>query len=161
MTALARPAAASRPRAQTRERPALRALDRPAGTPIRETSDRRVVAVVGGGLLFAAVLAGNVAVHAETTQGQFELERLEATARERQARYQRLRLEVAQLEAPKRIVSRARQLGMVEPGRVTYLTPTAATSAEDPAARSPRAPSPGGEAARSWAQVKPHLARQR
>ena len=161
MTALARSAPATRARAQAKARPALRALDRPVRQPIRGSGDRRLVAMVAGGLLFAAVLAGNVAVHAETTQGQFELERLEKTARERQAHYQRLRLEVAQLEAPNRIVARARQLGMVEAGRVTYLTPTAATTAEDPGAPSARAPSPGGEAAGSWAQVKPHLARHR
>ena len=160
MTALARSAPAPRARAhaQAKARPPLRALDRPVRQP---GGDRRLVAMVSGGLLFAAVLAGNVAVHAETTQGQFELERLEKTARERQAHYQRLRLEVAQLEAPKRIVARARQLGMVEAGRVSYLTPTAATTSEDPATRSPRGPSPDGEAAGSWAQVKPHLARQR
>ena len=161
MTAVARSAPSPRARAQAKARPPLRALDRPVRQPTRGRGDRRRVAVVAGGMLFAAVLVGNVAVHAETTQRQFELERLDTTARERQAHYQRLRLEVAQLEAPKRIVARARQLGMVEAGRVSYLTPTAATTSEDPATRSPRGPSPDGEAAGSWAQVKPHLARQR
>ena len=115
------------------------------------------LALVGGGLLFAAVLGGNVAVQAQTTQGQFELERLQATARQRRAAYQQLRLRVAELEAPQRIVGRARQLGMVEPAAVTYLSPTAATSAAGP----PTAPEPDraspSEAAQGWADVKAHL----
>ncbi len=160
MTALLRhahsAAPASRRRTEDRPPPRLRALDRPvraAHTP----RDRRLIAAISGGLLFAAVLGGNVAVQAQTTQGQFELERLQATARQRRAAYQQLRLEVAQLEAPQRIVEQAGDLGMVEPASVTYLTPTAPTSASGPAAAPEAAPAPAGEAAQGWADVKPHL----
>ena len=127
----------------------------------RAGGDRRLLAVVGGGLLFAATLAGNVGIQAQTTQGQFELERLEATARQRQADYQGLRLEVAQLEAPQRILERARQLGMVEPARITYLTPTTKTSTPEPPPGGPPAGAGTSEAAQGWSDVKPHLDRRR
>lgn len=155
MTALLRPAPAPRRRNEADSRPPLRVL----GLPVRKQRDRRLLAVVGGGLLFAGVLAGNVAVQAQTTQGQFELERLQKGARARQATYQQLRLEVAELEAPERIVSRARQLGMIEPAKVTYLTPTAETSSGAPAAGSDgtSVPPPSDEAAQGWADVKRHL----
>lgn len=158
MTALLHPAPARRPRVATTRVSPPHAQDR-AEALARRPIDRRRLGLVAGGLLFATVLAGNVAVHAQTTQGQFELERLQATASERQARYQQLRLQVAELEAPQRVVDRARQLGMVEPARVTYLTPDATTSAGDPAVRPAPDPAsmPAGQAARSWADVKPHL----
>ena len=164
--ALARPAAgpASRRFAGTRQGPrprsqqGLRVVD-PAATAARR--DRRRLAVIAGSLLFAATLAGNVGVHAQTTQGQFELERLEATTRQRQGDYQELRLQVAELEAPQRILARARQLGMIEPARVTYLTPTSKTSTPvRPGDAAPEAASTN-EAAQGWVDVKPHLDRRR
>jgi cell division protein FtsL len=159
MTALLRHAPAPRPRgAEPGTGPQLRALDRPLRIR-RPPRDRRLLLLVGGGLLFAAVLGGNVAVQAQTTQGQFELERLQASARQRQAHYQQLRLEVAELEAPQRIVDRAHQLGMVEPASVTYLTPTAKTSASGPAPGIDAAPD--DQAAQGWSDVKPHLDRDR
>jgi cell division protein FtsL len=157
MTALLRPAAAPRRSAHANARPPLRVFDRPVPETARPPRNRRLLVVVGGGLLFAGVLAGNVAVQAQTTQGQFELEQLRTSARQRQAHYQQLRLQVAQLEAPQRIVERARQMGMVEPTSVTYLTPTARTSAADPASVAVPGPVPIGEAAQGWEHVKPHL----
>lgn len=154
MTAVARPRQAPRRRPQERPRPPLFVYEGPA--PTRSWRDRRRAGVLAGAVLFGAILAGNVAVQAQTTQGQFELERLQAAARQRQAAYQKLRLEVAELEAPQRILGRARQLGMVEPARVTYLTPTAATSS--PAAGGTRSgPVSTSEAAQRWSDVKPHL----
>jgi len=155
VTALLRPAHLPRRKPEAGRPTSLRVLERSAPRARRPRGDRRLLAVVGGGLLFAAVLAGNVAVQAQTTQGQFELERLQATARERQARYQQLRLRVAELEAPQRIGERARQLGMVEPDEVTYLTPTAATSSVVTPPPEPAATT--DEAAQSWAHVKRHL----
>lgn len=154
MSAVARPTSrrpqAAPPRTKLSR---LRVVDAPPAS----RRDRRMLAIVGGGLLFAATLAGNVAVQAQTTQGQFELERLEATARQRQADYQELRLQVAELEAPRRILERARQMGMIEPARVTYLTPTTKTST--PGRSSGQAPGAAStrESAQGWADVKPHL----
>lgn len=125
--------------------------------PARPARTSRRVRFIGSGLLFVAVLVGNVSVHASTTQGQFELERLQAGARRQEATYQQLRLQVAQMEAPAAVVERARRLGMVSPAKITYLTPTATTPTAE------RLP-PGGvvdpptEAAQSWGRVKPHLA---
>ncbi len=159
MTAVARLTAdAARARRTQKDRPPLRVVER----PVRQPRDRRLLALVGGALLFAGVLAGNVAVHAQTTQGQFELERLSATARQRQVHYQQLRLQVAQLEAPQRIVGRAKQMGMVEPSGVTYLTPSAKTSTAPVRSQASDAPSSSNDqAAQGWGQVKPHLDERR
>lgn len=126
-----------------------------AARPVPQPVSRRRAGMVAAALLFAAVLAGNVIVHAATTQGQFELEHLKDGAREKEAAYQQLRLQMAELEAPERIVARARQMGMVEPGKVTYLTASAKTSADD--RTSTTVPDTPAEAAQGWGQVKPHL----
>ena len=156
MTALLRPPS----RRQPPPRPRLR-----AAAPVAPARPRRAQPAVRGpqrvgflasGLLFVAVLVGNVFVHASITQGQFELERLRDSAAEREAVYQRHRLQVAEAEAPERILERARRLGMIEPAKVTYLTPTAKTSSAEPASRS-TVPDPPAEAAQSWGRVKPHL----
>ena len=58
-------------------------------------------------------------------ENQFTLDRLTQTAATEQASYEKLRLQVAQLEAPARIVSEAEgRLGLVQPGSVTYLPAT-------------------------------------
>lgn len=127
-----------------------------AARPTPGQPSRRRAGLVAGAVLFATVLAGNVGVHASTTQGQFELERLRDSARQREATYQQLRLRVAEQEAPERIMERARQLGMIEPAKVTYLTPTAQTSTGEHGAGT-TAPDAPAEAAQGWGQVKPHL----
>ena len=111
-------------------------------------------------LLVAGVVAGLfalVASHVVLTQGQFRLDRLRSRATAEEARYQRLRLQVAELESPSRIVATAQErLGMVPPPSVTYLSPTGATSG--PAAASPP---PGPESAAGdddYARVKRSLA---
>lgn len=150
----------SRPQPAPRPRTSLRAVAPVAPRAGRAEPSRRRAGLWAGALLFTVVLGGNVSVHASTTQGQFDLERLRASARQREAGYQQLRLEVAELQAPDRIVAEARRLGMVEPARVTYLTPTASTSSSDGAPRSSAAELPA-EAAQSWGQVKPHLGLRR
>ena len=158
MTALQR---SSRLHAAPRPRTPLRSVapvsSARAGGP---QPTRRRASLAAGALLFAVVLGGNVSVHASTTQGQFDLERLRSSARQREAAYQQLRLEVAKLQAPDRIAAEARRLGMVEPAKVTYLTPTPLTSSAD---EGPRAgvDEPPAEAAQSWGQVKPHLGPRR
>jgi len=157
MTALLR-APARRARQPAPRRP-LRAVTPPAAArPARRRRPRgrQRVGFLASGLLFTAVLVGNVTVHASVTQGQFELERLQDSAAEREATYQQLRLQVAEAEAPGRIVERARQLGMVEPAKVTYLTPTSKTSSAEPASGATTVDRPT-EAAQSWGRVKPHL----
>jgi cell division protein FtsL len=95
---------------------------------------------------------GIVSLHVALTQGQFRLERLEARADAQQTRYERLRLQVAELESPDRIVAVAQErLGMVPPPGVTYLSPSGAVT--DPPAS--RTADPGTAA--GWNEVKPHL----
>jgi len=98
-------------------------------------------------IVFVAVF-GVVAAHVVLTQRQFRLESLEREASDQEAQYEQLRLEVAQLEAPERIVAAAQQLGMVPPAAVTYLASSRAS------APSEQQQSPSGE----WATVKSHLA---
>jgi cell division protein FtsL len=107
-------------------------------------------ALVGLGLLAIASL------HVVLTQGQFQLEKLEEKAAAEQARYEQLRLEVAQLESPERVVAAAQQrLGMIPAPGVTYLSPSGpATDAPPARYRDGDVPAEG----ESWARVKPHLA---
>lgn len=108
-----------------------------------------VFVVVGG-------LFGLVASHVVLTQGQFRLQQLEKKAAESQARYERLRLQVAELESPERIVAAAQErLGMVPPPGVKYLSPSGV--AERPSSASE---GNAGQTATSpaWTEVKPHLA---
>jgi cell division protein FtsL len=104
-------------------------------------------------LLFGA-LFGVAVSHALLIEGQLRLDRLDEEVAEEQARYERLRLDVAELESPERILADAQQMGMVPPEDVTWLTPdqTADSSTADPAAG-------GGAAstATSWEDVKPYL----
>jgi cell division protein FtsL len=108
------------------------------------------VAAVGVGL-FALV-----ASHVVLTQGQFRLDRLQSRAAAEQARYERLRLRVAELEAPSRVVAAAQErLGMVPPPGVTYLSPSA--GAPGPARDWGRGEAAAGD---DWSRVKPELASQ-
>jgi cell division protein FtsL len=107
-------------------------------------------ALVGLGLLAIASL------HVVLTQKQFQLEKLEEKAAAEQARYEQLRLEVAQLESPERVVAAAQQrLGMIPAPGVTYLSPSGPATDEPASAYRDGDVPPEGQ---SWAQVKPHLA---
>jgi cell division protein FtsL len=109
-----------------------------------------------------AVLFGLVLFHTLLVQNQQRLDRIDAQVREQQAVYQRNRLEVAQLEAPSRIVDAATQrLHMVPPPGTSYLVPSGTTAAAvgDPSASSndqakqDQADQTGSE----WSTVKPQL----
>jgi len=128
--------------------------------------------VVAAAAFVAVALFGVVIAHVLLMQGQFELEAMQQQAGKQQAEYDRLRLQVAALESPERIVAAAQErLGMVSPPKITYLAPSAdavpalaerggaggPTSREgegapgDPIARGTAAPPS------SWSTVKPHL----
>lgn len=152
-----RRAPAPAPAPAPRQRPPLRVV-----TP-EETrrADRRrqarlriafmVLVAVGG-------LFGLVASHVVLTQGQFRLQQVEAKANEQQARYERLRLEVAELESPQRIVAAAQErLGMVTPPGVRYLSPTG-VNGEGPAAPPTDPRDQASRQSPDWTAVKPHLA---
>ena len=89
-------------------------------------------------------------------QSQFELARLQANAATAEDRYDRLRLQVAELESPGRIMATAQErLGMVPPPGVTYLTPVPSESATPGASTTPP---PDDAVAADWSRIKPILA---
>lgn len=139
-------------------------LDRPAFAPTRaplqlvDDGRRRAVArrrrlraaAVAGALLVVASLFGVVVCHAMLVSGQGRLDRLQQEVVEEQVRYQALRREVAELEAPGRIVAAAHALGMVSPEEITYLKPIEGAPAPPP-------PSSERETGAPWNTVKPLL----
>lgn len=90
--------------------------------PRRLRANRRQLLV---GLVIAgasAMCLALVALHVLMAENQFTLDRLQQQSAVQQAHYEQLRLQVAHLEAPARIVRLAEgTLGMVQPASVTYL----------------------------------------
>ena len=130
------------------QRPPLTVLPRGYRSPRARRRRRR--AMVGMSVLAAlAGVFGLVLVHVELTAHQLGLVRLQKQADAQQERYMKLRLEVAQLQSPERVVARAQQLGMVPPVTITYVT----ASGDGGPAAGPAAPAsnPPGLA---WAQTK-------
>jgi cell division protein FtsL len=75
--------------------------------------------------VFAVVtLFGVVALHVLLNQGQLQLDHLQTQEARQEARAQKLRLDLAALQSPARVVAAARdRLGMVPPAGVTYVAP--------------------------------------
>lgn len=110
-------------------------------------------------ILALAGLFGLAVFNVLIAQGQVRLNNVEDRANAQQDRYERLRLEVAQLESPERVVAAAQErLGMVPPPSVHYLSPKLANpgAARDRNTRVAAATPVTSD----WAQVKPHLAAQ-
>ena len=125
---------------------------------LREAERARLVRqlVAAAAVIAALCLFGVVVFHVLLTQNQFRLDKLQEQSLERQAEYDRLRLQVAELESPDRIIAAAQALGMVSPPKVTYLAPTIEEPGGDPDSPALTADAGGGES--SWSTVKPHLA---
>jgi len=90
---------------------------------------RRRLVICTGALAALATVFGLVLVHVELTANQLRLTSLQDEAQRAVARNDALRLQVASLESPTRIVARAQQLGMVTPQAIVYLSAVAATTA--------------------------------
>jgi cell division protein FtsL len=85
----------------------------------------RVLTIVVS-LAACAVLFGTVCTHVLLTQGQAQIDTLNARLAADESTHQKLQVNVAQLESPGRIVAAARdRLGMTPPATVVYLTPGA------------------------------------
>lgn len=162
--------------------PARRSSVRPAerATPPRDPRHLRVVTprdrvrrrltpatgVLLTALLFATLFAIAIA-HTLLVQGQIRLDDLDAKLTVEQARYQRLRTEVAEMESPTRVVAAAEELGMVAPEDLVYLQPDAAElRSADPGGPSASDAgsavrdgdsSPTADPADQWAVMKPLL----
>ncbi len=134
-----RAAAPSAARAKEQDRPALKVVP-------RRVRRRRagVVLSLGVATLFALML-GLVAFQARIAQDQLRLDRVETDLREAEARFAQLRLQVARLESPDRIVAEAVRLGLQRPGpdEITYLAPPPGVAAEVLAAGGPTTPAAG------------------
>jgi len=122
------------------------------------------LALVATAVLTVVTIFGAAIFHVLLIQSEFRLDRLHQEAAKEQARYEKLRLDVAQLSAPERIVATAQQrLGMVVPPQVAYLMVPAPpdsgkdnTGAQGAGPDDPAAPSLVG----GWEEVKPHLGAQ-
>jgi len=106
-------------------------------------------------VLTVASLMALAGTHAMLVSNQVRLDALELEAAEAQAHHQALRLEVATLEDPARVLSMATErLGMVPPEVITYLPPV------DPDHEQPlpvpEAPD-NASGALPWGAVKPFL----
>ena len=121
---------------------------------ISSRTARARLVVAGGIALVLLGVFGAVLAHVVLAQDQFRLEQLQTRSAQRQAEYDRLRLQVAELEAPARIVATAQQRGMVLPAGVTYLAPSQEAMPPQPTG----AGSPPQSPPTSWATVKSHLA---
>ncbi len=135
-TALAAPA----PRAVAPPAPAVRP-DLRVVPPRRPTGAVAVVAL----LVVFGVLLATAGLNTVLVSGQRDLDRLEAEIREGEQRNQALRLQVAELESPERIVAAATAAGMVQPDEVRWIAPqpdgtSAADATEEPAPSSGEAP---------------------
>ena len=156
------PAPAHAPHAEPRVRPPLRVVGSKERTPAARVRRMRVLAVLMVGVVIAG-LFGLVGMHVILAQEQFRLDRLQTKATEEQATYDQLRLEVAQLESPARIVADAQQrLGMVQPPAISYLAPS--TRAPSSPTTTPRSqqnnsqPQSALQGETSWSVLKPQLA---
>lgn len=155
MTAPVRPV--RRPAAPGVERPRHLRVVPPGGRSARARRRRARLVVAAVAAAAAAVVFGLVAFQVVLSEGQIRLEQLRQRAAEEQVRYDRLRLEVAELESPARIIAMAQQrLGMVAPPGVTYLSPTGAEVVPGPTPRGHMSAMvrPHG----AWPAVKAHLA---
>lgn len=136
-------------------KPRLRLVD---NTRLEQAVRRRRARglVAAAGVLAVASLIALAGTHAMLVSNQVRLDALEQQAAEAQARHQALRLEVARLEDPARVVSVATErLGMVQPDVITYLEPVV-VAREDPRPPAPEHPEVVSPAL-SWGGVKPFL----
>lgn len=123
---------------------------RPVEKPTKKRSPA-VPAIVGSGIVLVALFA-LAAMHALLIGGQLQLDDLRREQASESEEVRRLRLEVAELEAPDRVLEVARdRLGMVDPGEVGYLLPVGVPGGDEapvrvaPAEAPPPPPPPAVE----------------
>ena len=105
------------------------------------------------------IMFGLVAFQAKIAADQQRLDRVERDMGNAQANYERLRLAVAQLEAPDAVISTAEAKGMVVPKKVTYVTPSMAdvlaVALAEGRSSAPAAGATSPDTTSGWAAVKP------
>jgi cell division protein FtsL len=127
---------------------------------LRSRRLRRRLLACGGVVAALATVFGLVLVHVELTADQLRLTTLQNQAQQAQAKNEALRLQVANLDSPARIVARAQQLGMVTPQVIVYLSAVAGATASTTSAATaattvaPAPSSPPPSSLSGWAAVK-------
>jgi cell division protein FtsL len=114
----ARPVVEAIPGVAARSIPQLRTVADPRALRGRRLA-RACTAMAG--LVACFGLFGVVGVHVMLAQGQGDVQRLQSQVDDKEAAQQRLRVQVAELESPDRIVAAARDLGMTTPSTVVVL----------------------------------------
>jgi cell division protein FtsL len=99
------------PKAEQRRR--LGRRHSPGASRSSRRPNKRVRLVVAGGLFLLLGVAVNVAAQAKLAAGQIRLDSVEQENIAKERAYDRLRLEVAQLRSPERIVAAAQAQGLV------------------------------------------------
>jgi cell division protein FtsL len=148
------------PRREQPPRPTLRVVDEANRRP-----RYALWTVVAVGAIFALFFA-LVMFHTLLLKNQRRLDQLDVQVRNEQATYQQLRLQVAQLQSPERILDVATsKLGLVPSNGTTYLTPSGADAVAARQAQAEKAADDGTTsltttddgASSGWPQVKPYL----
>lgn len=134
--------------------PVLRVVD----PSVRRRRQRVRVVVTFFTLVTVVLLLVVVIGHVKLAESQLQIDRMNRETANEQRRYQQLRLQIAELASPNRIVRTAiDQLGMQQPENITYLAvPTQAPDGSS-LGGTPAADDTSATLARSWPQVKEDL----
>ena len=132
-----------RPRPASTHKPQLRVV-----TPLPKR--RRRYGLIAAVLFFLTAPFALVLVHVELTAGAIQLTSMQRKGDDAQTSYEKLRLQVAQLESPTRIVADAQGLGMVTPTSIAYLNPTVIPASPP----SQTSSSPSGPGVGTWSEAK-------
>ena len=154
-----RPAGPGARRTTTAARPNLRVVD-DARLSLAHRRRRARLIVVAAAVFAAGFLFLLAAGNAMLVTGQNKIDHLQKEVVAAQARYSENRLKVAQLEAPSHVVDVAqKQLGMVPPPGVTYLSPSEAMAAQVGGGKvaQQQQQTASHDGGTPWAAVKPYL----
>jgi len=140
---------------EAEQRPALKVVPR----AVRRRRAGVVITVVVTSVFL--LMLGLVAFQAKIAQDQMKLDRTDRQLQDAETRYSQLRLQVAQLEAPTRVIDEAKRLGLVRPApeQVKYLTASSGVVGEVAGSMgSEDTTGPSGTAdAADWSSLKPLL----
>lgn len=118
---------------------------RPVEGPARRRRSPAVPVLVGTGMVLLSLFALAV-MHALLIGGQIQLDQTQREVAAEAEEVRQLRLRVAQLESPDRVLDVARQrLGMVPPAEVGYLLPASVDIEEDAPVRVAAAERPAAD----------------
>jgi cell division protein FtsL len=119
------------------------------------------VAIAVAVVVVFVVMLGLVAFQAKIAQDQLRIDKMEGDLDDAEGQLSRLRLQIAQLEAPERIVAEAQKLGLQRPGpdQIRQITPKPEAVGEVLAAGGPALGArPGGSGdLDDWSELKPIL----